>query len=75
VNNTIPSITNAVLGEMQSLSINKDFFELVNNNGQWTLTICHRVRLIAEVHEELLGLLGVVAPVCQKKKPFESEPI
>jgi hypothetical protein len=50
---------------MQSLSIDKAFFELVNNNEQWTLTICHRVRLVAEVHEDLLGLLSVFAPVCQ----------
>jgi hypothetical protein len=66
VNNTITSITSAILGDMQSFSIDKDFFELVVHNRQWKITICQRVRLVAETHEDLLELLSLVAPVRQK---------
>ena len=66
MNNTIPSITSAVLRDMQSLSIDRDFFELLAHNEQWEIIICHKVHLVAEVHEDLLELLSVVAPVCQK---------
>jgi hypothetical protein len=65
VNNTIPSITSAILDHMQSLSSNFIFFKVLVHNENWELIICHRVRLVAEAHEDLLDLLSLVAPVCQ----------